>query len=135
MIELLGTDTLLALRLAFAAMLAILFLQSSIDKIIHWKGEREYLTRHLAKSPLKSLVPLLLPVLTLVEIFTGAFSAIGIGVLLWNGSIVPGKYGMALGCVAIIMLFLGQRLAKDYGGAASLVPYFLLCAGGLAVWG
>jgi hypothetical protein len=27
------------------------------------------------------------------------------------------------------MLFFGQRLARDYAGAASLVPYFGLCAG------
>jgi hypothetical protein len=33
------------------------------------------------------------------------------------------------------MLFLGQRLAKDYAGAASLVPYFVLCAGALLVLG
>jgi hypothetical protein len=28
-------------------------------------------------------------------------------------------------------LFFGQRMAKDYAGAASLIPYFLLCAAGL----
>jgi diacylglycerol kinase len=28
--------------------------------------------------------------------------------------------------VAILALFLGQRMAKDYAGAAVLVPYFLL---------
>ena len=28
--------------------------------------------------------------------------------------------------IAIIALFFGQRMAKDYAGAAVLVPYFLL---------
>jgi hypothetical protein len=27
------------------------------------------------------------------------------------------------------MLFFGQRVAKDYVGAAVLVPYFILCVG------
>ena len=35
--------------------------------------------------------------------------------------------------LAITLLFFGQRVAKDYAGAASLVPYFLLCAGGMWV--
>jgi hypothetical protein len=39
-----------------------------------------------------------------------------------------------LGALAIILLFFGQRVAKDYAGAASLVPYFLLCAGGMWVY-
>jgi diacylglycerol kinase len=28
--------------------------------------------------------------------------------------------------IAVVALFLGQRMAKDYAGAAVLVPYFLL---------
>ena len=30
------------------------------------------------------------------------------------------------------MLFFGQRLAKDYAGAATLVPYFILAV--LGIW-
>jgi diacylglycerol kinase len=33
----------------------------------------------------------------------------------------------------LIMLFFGQRVAKDYGGAAILVPYFILTMVGLFV--
>jgi hypothetical protein len=38
-------------------------------------------------------------------------------------------WGAELATLNIVMLFLGQRIAKDYAGAASLVPYFLLCVG------
>jgi hypothetical protein len=31
-----------------------------------------------------------------------------------------------ISAVAITALFFGQRMAKDYAGAAVLVPYFLL---------
>jgi hypothetical protein len=37
--------------------------------------------------------------------------------------------GAQLAALNIVMLFFGQRLAKDYAGAASLVPYFILSAG------
>jgi hypothetical protein len=35
-------------------------------------------------------------------------------------------YGAILSAAAITALFFGQRIAKDYAGAAVLVPYFLL---------
>ena len=35
-------------------------------------------------------------------------------------------YGAVISEVAIISLFFGQRMTKDYAGAAVLVPYFLL---------
>ena len=35
-------------------------------------------------------------------------------------------YGAVVSALAIIALFFGQRIAKDYPGAAVLVPYFLL---------
>ena len=35
-------------------------------------------------------------------------------------------YGFVMLAFTLIALFTGQRLAKDYGGAADLVPYFML---------
>lgn len=122
------------LRLAFAAMLAILFLQSSLDKIINWKGEKAYLTSHFAKSFLKDLVPVLLPVITVIELSAGAFALIGFFTVLLGYGQAAGLLGALLGAKAIVLLFFGQRVAKDYAGAASLIPYFLLCAGGIYVF-
>lgn len=123
------------LQIGFAAMVAILFLQTSLDKIFDWKGNKEYLTKHFAKSPLKGSVPMLLPVITLVELSAGVSSAVALVVTLFGGPSCFGIAGMTLGMVALTMLFFGQRMAKDYGGAASLVPYFLMCAAGLYVFG
>ncbi|HEY0977837.1 MAG TPA: DoxX family protein [Flavobacteriales bacterium] len=126
----------LLLQLGFAAMVAILFLQSGLDKVFDRKGNLEWLTGHFGKSPLKGMVPLLLSVITLLELSAGLFSAAGfVAVLLDKGGACLGTIGMALGMAAIVSLFFGQRVAKDYAGAASLVPYFLLCAGGLYVFG
>ncbi|MBL0045193.1 MAG: DoxX family protein [Flavobacteriales bacterium] len=122
------------LQLAFGAMAAILFLQSGLDKLFNWKGEKAFLTGHFQKSILKSSVPLLLPVITLMELSAGSLSAIGhVMVHLGYGSSI-GLLGMLLGTGSLIMLFFGQRVAKDYAGAAALVPYFLMCAAGVYVF-
>lgn len=122
------------LRLLFAAMVAVLFLQSGLSKVFGWKGEKEWLTGHFANSILKGTVPLLLPVITVIELAAGTCAAIGmVQVLLHQGTAI-GALGMLLGAKAIVLLFFGQRVAKDYAGAASLVPYFLLCTAGLWVF-
>ncbi len=114
------------LQIFSTAFLAILFLQSGLDKVFDWKGNLEWLTGHFSNSPLKGMVPLLLGVITLVETAAGAFSAIGAGTLFLGGSVCFGFIGATLSAVALLMLFLGQRLAKDYAGAGGLVPYFIL---------
>jgi len=109
-----------------SAFLAILFLQSGIDKIVDRSGNLEWLRGHFAKSPLAGMVPALLIAITILEIAAGALSAIGclLVIVLKNSTI--GFYGAVLSAAAIIALFFGQRIAKDYAGAAVLVSYFLL---------
>ena len=128
---LLGYSGIELLRSAFAAMVAILFLQSGLSKVFSWKGEVEWLTGHFAKSPLKGTVPLLLTVITVVELAAGTCAGIGLVQVLLHGGALVGAWGMALGALAIILLFFGQRMAKDYAGAAALVPYFLMTVAGL----
>ena len=119
------------MRMSFAAMLAALFLQSSLDKIINWKAEKEYLTGHFAKSIFRGWVPVLLPLITVIELAAGACSALGFFLILFRHDPSIGQWGMIFGVKAIFLLFLGQRIAKDYAGAASLIPYFLMCVAGL----
>ena len=58
-----------------SAFLAILFLQSGIDKIIDRRGNFEWLKGHFAKSPLAGIVPALLICITILEVAAGALSA------------------------------------------------------------
>lgn len=122
------TDELLrALPVLFiAAFIAILFIQSGLDKIFDWKGNIGWLTGHFAETPFRSFVPLLLGVLTVQEIVSGLLSAAGIIYFLATGSLVIIFAASVLSAATICALFLGQRMAKDYPGAAVLVPYFLL---------
>jgi hypothetical protein len=131
-----GALTPLALvRLAVAAFLAILFLQSGIDKIVDRKGNVAWLNGHFAKSPLASQVVPMLGVITVIEVAAGTLSAFGVPVLLFTGSRTMAALGALLSVVAILMLFFGQRMAKDYAGAAALIPYFIVASGGLALMG
>jgi hypothetical protein len=109
-----------------SAFLAILFLQSGIDKIIDRRGNLEWLKGHFAKSPLAGTVPLMVVLITVLEIAAGALSAIGCGVIIFSGASTLAFYGAMVSAVSIVALFFGQRMAKDYAGAAVLVPYFLL---------
>jgi hypothetical protein len=109
-----------------SAFLAILFLQSGIDKVIDQRGNLEWLKGHFAKSPLAGVVPVLLTAITLLEVAAGAISAIGCLMLIVSQGTTIAFYGAVSSAVALIALFFGQRMAKDYAGAAVLVPYFLL---------
>lgn len=109
-----------------SAFLAILFLQSGIDKIVDRRGNLEWLTGHFAKSPLASFVPFLVTLITLLEIVAGVLSGIGcVMILFWHDSTFA-FYGAVVSALSILGLFFGQRMAKEYAGASVLVPYFLL---------
>ena len=72
-----------------------------------------------------------MPVITISELLAGALSAIGLIVILINGNKDLAILGMFFACLSIIQLFFGQRIAKDYAGSATLVPYFFLAVAGL----
>jgi hypothetical protein len=114
------------LQTLVSAFLAILFLQSGIDKIVDRRGNFEWLKGHFAKSPLAGMVSALLICITILEVAAGTLSSIGcLLVILLKDSTIA-FYGAVISAVAIIALFFGQRMAKEYAGAAVLVPYFLL---------
>jgi hypothetical protein len=114
------------LQLLVSAFLAILFLQSGIDKIIDRQGNLQWLSGHFAKSPLAAMVPLLLGILTLIELAAGILSGSGFFALLFTRNSTIALYGAVVSAIAILCLFFGQRMAKEYAGAAVLVPYFLV---------
>ncbi|MGH8101630.1 MAG: DoxX family protein, partial [Chthoniobacterales bacterium] len=72
------------------------------------------------------MVPLLFLVITILENVAGALSAIGCVLLIFRHDPTIAFYGALVSAIAILALFFGQRIAKEYPGAAVLVPYFLL---------
>jgi len=118
-------------QIMIVAFMAILFLQSGIDKIVDWKGNLTWLKEHFAKSPLRSTVPVMLATVTITEILAGVLCLVGGLTLLNSGSTLLAYWGLVLAGLNILFLFFGQRLAKDYVGAAVLVNYFILVIIGL----
>lgn len=120
-------------RLAVLAFLAVLFLQSAFDKVLNWKGELGWITEHFAKTPFKNFVPQLLGVITLFELSSGLACALGFVMLALTGEEDIAQFAMTLCAMTFVQLFAGQRLAKDYPGAASIAPYFLIAVVGLVL--
>ena len=128
-------DVLLVARGLACAFFAILFLQSGIDKIVDRKGNLSWMVPHFEASPLKGTVPMMLSVMTLIESLTGLACFVGLlGVAVPSLAAVQ-SVGLAASCLALVMLFFGQRLAKDYAGAATLATYFAAALLGLALTG
>ena len=119
-------DLKLVLKVFGLVILAILFLQSGIDKIKDWKGNLGWLNGHFANSPLKSVVPLLLGVLTIQEMVAGLCCLVGVVTYSMDkANLAFPIIGLIVGLTAFVSLFFGQRMAKDYAGAAGLVPYMI----------
>ncbi len=109
-----------------ALLVGILFIQSGLDKVFDWKGNLEWLTGHFSKTFLRGTVAPMLAMITVMEVVTGFLSVVGIFYFVVTGSLTLIFYASVLGITSITALFFGQRVAKDYPGAAVLVPYFIL---------
>ena len=109
-----------------ASLLAVLFLQSGLDKIFDWKGNLAWLTDHFSKSIFKNIVGFLLLIITILEVFAGIFSLLGVFAILFEQTMSYALIGAILSAFSLLALFTGQRIAKDYAGAGSLVNYFIL---------
>jgi diacylglycerol kinase len=114
------------MQILVSAFLAILFLQSGLDKVVDRRGNRAYLEQHFAKSPLAGTVGPMFAVVTILEVSAGALSGVGCALLLLTHDSTVAYLGAIVGGINLTALFFGQRVAKDYAGAAALVPYFLL---------
>ncbi|MCY7349931.1 MAG: DoxX family protein [Cytophagaceae bacterium] len=130
----LGFPAILWAKLFASAFTGILFTQSGLDKVFDYRGNLDYFRDHFKKSPLAPTVGLLMPVITFLETAAGLTSLVGVVLLLLGGNQLVAFVGLWLGAVALLGLFMGQRIAKDYAGAATLVPYFVAVLGGLVLY-
>ena len=125
--------TIYLLQLLVSAFLAVLFLQSGLDKVFDRAGNRAYLDEHFAKSPLAGTVGPMFLTVTILEVTAGVLSGLGVLQLLVFRSSALAFYGALIAAANLVALFFGQRVSKDYAGAAALVPYFLLALVALVV--
>ncbi len=112
------------------AFFAITFVQSAADKVVDRKGNLEFFGAHFKNSPLKNFASPMLTGLTLVEVLTAFATSYAAIRLIIMPVTTPVFWALCLCAINFLMLLTGQRLAKDYAGAASLANYFVLVMAG-----
>ncbi len=105
--------------------LAITFLQSGFDKIADWKGNIDWLKSHFAETILKNRVPFSVGFILVLEMVAGILAIIGILSILINQNTEIALLAGIISCITLLLLLLGQRMAKDYDGARTIVIYFI----------
>ena len=113
-------------QIFIAIFLFIAFFQSGLDKVIDRKGNLDFLKAHFSDSPIIKIIPIMLLILTFLEIIGSLMLGYGVYYAFVNRSTLWIFYGFVVIAITIVILFAGQRIAKDYIGAADLVPYFIL---------
>ena len=122
-----------ALTIVVSGFFSILFLQSGLDKVLDWKGNMEFHLSHFEKSPLKKVAPFMLIIVTVLEVVCGLMSAGGLLFIMMKDDSSLSFYACFLASLNFLALFFGQRISKDYKGAATLVPYFIVSLIGMYV--
>ena len=106
--------------------ISIALLQSGIDKVLDRKDNLSWLSDHFSDTILNKNVPLLLLIVTIFELLSGFLLFLGAlyNIIFSNSDLLI--LGFLTSSINFIFLFFGQRVAKDYDGAAVIVNYFIL---------
>ena len=111
-------------QISISLFIAIVFLQSAIDKILDWSGNLSWLKGHFSKTFLSDMVSPMLGLLTLTELATGIMGVIGTICIICSADQSYSFIAVVLSIVSYLMLIFGQRIAKDYDGAKTIAIYF-----------
>ncbi|QCX40938.1 DoxX family protein [Aureibaculum algae] len=120
-------------QLLILVFITITFLQSGIDKITDWQGNVSFLKDHFAKTFLRNSVPLLLIIILVSEVIVGFLSIVGIIQVYISESTTIGLLAAVIASKILLMLLFGQRVAKDYAGAMTIVVYFMVTVFGVYI--
>ena len=106
---------------------AIVFFQSGIDKVIDRKGNINFFENHFKNTLFHKIYAQALTALMLLELIAASLCAYGCiySIVYKNTDFI--FYGLLVTSFILLSLLLGQRIAKDYAGAADITIYFILC--------
>jgi len=125
--QLLNYNAIEVVQILVSIFFSIVFFQSGIDKIIDRDGNIAFFEDHFNKTPLRSVTALMLTILTILELIVAAMCFLGcFNSLIYRNSVFI-FYGLFLCAIVLLLLLFGQRIAKDYVGAADITIYFILC--------
>lgn len=122
-------------RFAVIAFFAVVFLQSGLNKVADSDGNLAYLQDQFKQAPtLQSMIGSLFWALTALELAAGIFCGLAlITFSFWSGGFFA-RWGIRFATLALLALLFGQRMAKDYAGAAVVASYFAVALIGLVVF-
>lgn len=112
---------------------AVLFLQAGLDKVFNYAGNAAYIKSVFEKTFLDKVSPILMALITVLEVAAGGVSAFGSYCALRCGECHMAAYGLLLSAICVLCLFIGSRIAKDYATATNLTVYFIFCLLGLYI--
>lgn len=123
-------------RFLVTGFFAVVFLQSAADKLLDAEGNIAYFKDHFKNSPVPvEFVPVIFWMITFLESTAGLLCAFG--VLLRDfvhAGMGASSSGVAAAGFALLCLMTGQRLARDYAGAAVIAAYFAVALVGLSLF-
>lgn len=113
------------------SLMAILFAQSGLDKVTDFRGNLEWMTGHFSPTILKNIVKPSLIAITALELIAAALCIAGVVGIWFFATQTIAFWGVLISALTLLQLFAGQRIAKDYPGAATIAMYLLLTAAGM----
>ena len=112
--------------------LSIVFIQSSLDKVLNWKSNLDFTINTLTSKFPRYLVLLSLLSVTFFELVGGFSSLFGIiEICMGTNSLFWSKIGIYSSTLALLILLTGQRISMNYNDAKTIVIYFLVCIAGM----
>ena len=107
---------------------AITFLQSGLDKVFQHSGNLSWFKSVFETSFIKSIITPLFYWITIQELVIGGWMLIATFSYFFLDCYcgVIADLGFILCLALLIQLFTGQRIAKDYAGAAGIIPYIIV---------
>ena len=106
---------------------AIVFFQFGIDKVTYRNGNINFFENHFKNTLFHKIYAQALTALMLLELIAASLCAYGCiySIVYKNTDFI--FYGLLVTSFILLSLLLGQRIAKDYVGAADITIYFILC--------
>jgi len=99
---------------------------SSWEKITDWKGNEMFLKSYFKETWVPPFVPMIMGVLLVVELLATVIGVLAMFQVIQDKNYNNlSLYAGLLYCLALLILLIGQRIAKDYDGARNIVIYFL----------
>ena len=125
--KILNFNTIEIVQVLSSIFFAIVFFQSGIDKVIDRKGNINFFENHFKNTLFHKIYAQALTALMLLELIAASLCAYGCiySIVYKNTDFI--FYGLLVTSFILLSLLLGQRIAKDYVGAADIAIYFILC--------